>query len=79
MDTNPHLFHNKIVELSLTEDKKWVPLKIRNDKLHPNSYRVGLDNISIIYDPIKPIESIYFQKNLSISLEDQEFIKSIKQ
>jgi len=79
MDTNPQLFNNKIVELSLTEDKKWVPLKIRKDKLHPNSYRVGLNNISIIFDPIKPIESIYFQKNLSMNLEDQDIIHKINQ
>jgi hypothetical protein len=81
MDRNPHMFNNKIVELSLTDDKKWVPLKLREDKALPNSYRVGLNNISIIFDPIKPIESIYFQNknNLSISEDDQDIIHKINQ
>ena len=81
MERNPHMFNNKIVELSLTDDKKWVPLKLREDKALPNSYRVGLNNISIIFDPIKPIESIYFQNknNLSISEDDQDIIHKINQ
>ena len=79
MERSPHLYNNKIVELSLTDDKKWVPLKVRNDKIHPNSYRVGLSNISIIFDPIRPSESIYFQKNLVINEEDQDIIHKINQ
>jgi hypothetical protein len=79
MDRNPQLYNNKIVELSLTEDKKWVPLKIRSDKTLPNSYRVGLSNISIIFDPIKPSESIYFQKKILLSSEDQDIIHKINQ
>ena len=77
MERTPRVYHNKIVELSLTEDKKWVPLRVRNDKSLPNSYRVGLNNISIIFDPIKPLESIYFQKNLSLDQEDQKIIHTI--
>ena len=79
MDRNPQLYNNKIVELSLTGDKKWVPLKIRSDKTLPNSYRVGLSNISIIFDPIKPSESIYFQKKILLSSEDQDIIHKINQ
>jgi hypothetical protein len=74
---NPMNYNNKIIELSLTDDKKWVPLRIREDKILPNSYRVGLNNISIIFDPIKPLETIYFQKNLSISDEDNNVIHTI--
>ena len=76
---NPMNYNNKIIELSLTDDKKWVPLRIREDKILPNSYRVGLNNISIIFDPIKPLETIYFQKNLSISDEDNNVIHTINQ
>ena len=76
---SPRFYNNKIVELSLTTDKKWVPLKVRYDKTKPNSYRVGLNNISIIFDPIKPLESIYFQKNLITSEEDQIIIHEINQ
>ena len=72
-------YHNKIIELSLTDDKKWVPLRVREDKTIPNSYRVGLNNISIIFDPIKPLDTIYFQNNLTISLEDREIIHKINQ
>ena len=72
-------YHNKIIELSLTDDIKWVPLRVREDKTIPNSYRVGLNNISIIFDPIKPLDSIYFQNNLTISLEDREIIHKINQ
>ena len=75
----PINYDNKIVELSLTKDKKWVPVKIRNDKNKPNSYRVGLNNISIIFDPIKPLDSIYFQKNLSMNDEDLNIIHKINQ
>ena len=79
MERNPQLYNNKIVELSLTEDKKWVPLKIRYDKTLPNSYKVGLNNISIIFDPIKPSEEIYFQTKVLISREDQDTIHKINQ
>ena len=79
IDKNPWDFHNKIIELSLTDDKKWVPLRVREEKKMPNSYRVGLNNISIIFDPIKPLDSIYFQNNLTISLEDREIIHKINQ
>ena len=79
MIKNPRHYNNKIVELSLTYDKKWVPLKVRNDKIKPNSYRTGLNNISIIFDPVKPIDSIYFQKNLSMNDEELNIIHKINQ
>ena len=76
---NPYSFHNQIIELSLTEDKKWVPFRIREDKTLPNSYIVGLNNISIIFDPIKSSEEIYFQQNLSTKTDDQIAIHKINQ
>ena len=77
---NPSFYDNKIVELSLTNDKKWVPVKLRDDKSKPNSYKVGLNNISIIFDPIKSsLNSIYFQKNLSMNDKDQDIIHKINQ
>ena len=79
MSKNPSFYDNKIVELSLTNDKKWVPVKIRDDKTKPNSYRVGLNNISIIFDPIKSLDSIYYHKNLSMNAEDQIIIHKINQ
>ena len=48
MKRNPKLYNNSIIELSLTNDKKWVPLRMRDDRNQPNSYRVGLNNISMI-------------------------------
>ena len=79
MSDSPRQYDNKIVELSLTKDKKWVPVKVRNDKIKPNSYRVGLNNISIIFDPVKPLDSIYFQKDLSMNEEDRIIIHKINQ
>ena len=45
----------------------------------PNSYIVGLNNISIIFDPIKSSDEIYFQQNLSTKTEDQITIHKINQ
>ena len=77
MKRNPQDYHDAIVELSLTNDKKWVPLRLREDKKLPNSYHVGLSNISIIFDPIKPLNNIYFQKNLTMSEEKLNIIHKI--
>ena len=79
MQRNPKQFENAIVELSLTNDKKWVPLRLREDKIMPNTYRVGLSNVSTIFDPIKPLNDIYFQKNLTISEEKLNIIHKINQ
>ena len=79
MKRNPLNYNDKIVELSLTNDKLWVPLRLREDKTIPNSYRVGLTNISVIFDPIKPLNTIYFQKNLTMSEEKSFIIHKINQ
>ena len=75
----PQDYHNKIVELSLTDDKKWVPLRVRTDKTLPNSYKVGQSNVSVIFDPIKPPEDIYFQKKLTMNENDLDIIHKINQ
>jgi 16S rRNA G966 N2-methylase RsmD len=79
MKENPQKYHNSIVELSLTYDKKWVPFRLREDKFLPNSYKVGLSTISIIFDQIKPLNDIYFQKNLTMSQEKLNIIHLINQ
>ena len=80
MIRNPKAYNNSIVELSLTNDKKWVPLRLRDDdKNLPNTYRVGLSNVSIMFDPIKPLNDIYFQKNLTMSEEKLVIIHKINQ
>ena len=79
MKSNPKDYHNKIVELSLTDDKKWVPLRLRQDKTLPNTYRVGQSNVSVIFDPIKLLENIYFQKHLTMSEKDLDIIHKINQ
>ena len=79
MQRKPYGYNNAIVELSLTNDKKWVPFRERRDKIFPNSYRVGLSNVSVIFDPIKPSESIYFQKDLTMSEEKLDIIHKINQ
>ena len=79
MKRKPYDYNNAIVELSLTNDKKWVPFRERKDKIFPNSYRVGLSNVSVIFDPIKPSESIYFQKDLTMSEEKLGIIHKINQ
>ena len=79
MKRNPQDYHNKIVELSLTDDKKWVPLRVRTDKTLPNSYKVGQSNVSVIFDPIKPPEDIYFQKKLTMNENGLDIIHKINQ
>ena len=79
MKRKPYDYNNAIVELSLTNDKKWVPFRERRDKIFPNSYRVGLSNVSVIFDPIKPSESIYFQKDLTMNEEKLDIIHKINQ
>ena len=79
MNQNPYYYNDTIVELSLTNDKKWVPLRVRKDKKEPNSYRVGLSNVSIIFDQIKPLNNIYFQRNITMSQDKLNIIHQINQ
>lgn len=66
MKSNPSAFDNKIVELSLNEAKRWIPLRVREDKTWSNSYQVGVSNCSVIFSPLEINES-YFTKDFSKS------------
>lgn len=77
--STPKSFDNKIVEMSLTLDNKWVPIRIRDDKLMPNGFRVAQDVVSLIFDPIKSNEEVYFQRNISASTDVQDYVHSINQ
>lgn len=45
--------HKKIVECKYISEKNcWMPLKIRYDKLYPNSYEVVKSTIELLKDPI---------------------------
>lgn len=77
VSTIPDFYNEKIVEMSLTLDNEWVPLRIRTDKEKPNGYRIGLDNVSLIFDPIKPESEIYFQRDLKSKNELQDIIHEI--
>lgn len=63
---NKEQYNNTIVEMSLTEDNKWVPMRIRKDKRYPNGYKVGLSNCGIMFSPISTDVS-YFNKDMSTS------------
>ena len=63
---NKEQYNNTIVEMSLTEDNKWVPMRIRKDKRYPNGYKVGLSNCGTMFSPISTDVS-YFNKDMSTS------------
>ena len=63
---NKEQYNNTIVEMSLTEDNKWVPMRIRKDKRYPNGYKVGLSNCGVMFSPISTDVS-YFNKDMSTS------------
>ena len=60
---NPMQYSNKIVELSLNVDG-WLPIKVREDKVHSNGYYIGLSNVSIIFNPLVPDRKRYFERSL---------------
>lgn len=70
-------FDGKIVEMSLNEDNKWIPLRIRTDKEKPNGYIVGLGAIGQAFDQIKSPDEIYFQKDLSAENKLQTYVHGI--
>ena len=47
---DPLKYDNKVVEMLLTEDGKWEPVKIRYDKEYPNGYRVVLSIYGLMLD-----------------------------
>ena len=60
MLTKPLTYNGKIVELSLYKKTNsfytWLPMRVRNDKIYPNGYRIGISNIETIYNRLS-IES----------------------
>lgn len=56
MIIKPLTYNDKIVELSLYKKSNgfyiWLPMRVRNDKIYPNGYRVGLSNIETIYNKL---------------------------
>ena len=73
MSINPNEFNNKIVELSLTKNNHWVPMRVRSDKLYSNSYRVGITNCGVMFSPLTMDDS-YFTK----SFDQSPFSTSIR-
>ncbi|CAN5845221.1 hypothetical protein BH23THE1_BH23THE1_35890 [soil metagenome] len=50
---SPELFDNKIVECRWNLDRlRWEPVRIRYDKLGPNSFFVARSNVSMLENPI---------------------------
>lgn len=60
MKRNPQSFHNAIVEMSLANNT-WVPMRIREDKKHPNNYEVGITNCGVMFSPLNPEDSYFTQ------------------
>lgn len=75
----PGSFDRKIVEMSLTLDNQWVPIRERDDKRNPNGFKIAQENISLVFDPIRPQTDIYFQKNLTSDDEMQTYVHKINQ
>ena len=55
-----HKYNGKIVELSLSKNG-WVPMRVREDKTFPNSYRVGISNCGVMFSPLST-DTVYFQR-----------------
>lgn len=57
-------FHGKIVECSLAVDG-WVPVRIRDDKLSPNRWDVGMTNMGVQFAPLTDDESYFSVKQVT--------------
>ena len=58
---NPFSFDKKIIEMSLANDG-WVPMRIRNDKVSPNGYYIGLMNCDTMFSPVTGKDSYFTKK-----------------
>lgn len=67
LNISPEAYDGKIVEMCLTESNKWVPLRIREDKVTPNGYKIGLSNVAQVFDPLVEPEEHYFSKTAQLS------------
>lgn len=56
---NPMKYDGKIIEMSLAQDG-WVPFRIRDDKIISNSYYVGYQNMTVLFNPIDVHITNYF-------------------
>ena len=65
---NPKSFNDSIIEMSLADDG-WVPMRKRNDKPFSNSYKVGLSNSSVMFNPVGESTNCYFSKKLAFGKE----------
>lgn len=66
---NKNKYNNVIFEMSFNPvSKSFVPLRIRDDKLHPNGYSVGLSNAGVLFNPVRPSEG-YFAKEFAFGPE----------
>ena len=77
MERDPSKYDKKIVEMSLTLDNKWVPIRVRDDKIKPNGFTVAQSVVGCIFDTIKKPEELYFQKQLTASNEVQTLVHEI--
>lgn len=59
--THKQYYNDKIIEMSLANDG-WVPMRVRNDKTHPNGYRVGVSNCGVMFSPVST-DAVYFEKS----------------
>lgn len=73
----PDSLDNKIVEMALTEDRKWIPIRVRTDKVKPNGLLTGLSCVGAVFDPIRPLDEIYFQKGAAMESAKQTFVHEL--
>lgn len=73
----PDSLNNKIVEMALTEDKKWVPIRVREDKTKPNGLLTGLSCVDAVFDPIRSSDEIYFQQGDALPHDEHMFIHEL--
>ena len=60
-------YDGKIVEMQYVDDsRKWVPIRIRDDKEYSNNYRVGMSILSYIHSAVEnnAEKGCYFDTNL---------------
>lgn len=73
----PMSYHDKIVEMSLTLDNKWIPIRVRDDKKTPNGFKIAQEVVSLIFDPIKPMNEMYFQQDIQASSKVQDYVHQL--
>lgn len=64
MNENSKNYNGKIYEMSFSKNG-WIPLRCREDKMFPNSFKTGLANMSILFSPPTANLDLYFSKKLA--------------